>query len=185
MSALTFGLNLIFLAEAGHGGFYDQYLNIPGFELWKFINLTIFVAFLIWILKRPLSEAFKAKREAIRADLIRAEEERQAALARLTAVEAKLAQLEREKSQILERAKAEAEADRTRLLEQTEAEIRRLREQAEAEIARMAQRTRAELKRFAAEESIRLAEQTLRSRMDVEADSRLVKASIQEIGGLN
>jgi len=186
MSAIINGLNLILLAEGGaSGGFYNEYLNIPGFELWKFINLTIFVTAMVWLLKRPLSEAFKAKREAIRADLIRAEEERQAALARLTAAEAKLAQLESEKAAILARARAEAEADRARLLEQTELEIRRLREQAEAEIGRLAQQTRAELKRFSAEESIRLAEQKLRSRMDVDSDSRLVRASIQEIGGLN
>ena len=95
-----------------------------------------------------------------------------------------IAELESEKATILSRAKAEAEADRSRLLEETEAEIGRLRAQADAEIARIAQISKAGIKRLAAEESIRRAEEKLRARMDVESDSRLVKASIQEIGGL-
>ncbi len=45
---------------------------------------------MIYLLKKPLTNAFKAKRETIRAELIKAEEERQAALAQLTATEAKL-----------------------------------------------------------------------------------------------
>ena len=185
MSAIINGLHLLLLAEGGGtGNFYNDYLNIPGFELWKFINLAIFVIVLVYLLKKPLSETFKAKRDAIRAELIKAEEERKAAQARLVAAEAKLAQLESEKTAILSRARAEAEADRERLLAETEAEIVRLRAQADAEIARIAQLSRAGIKRLAAEESIRRAEEKLRARMDVESDSRLVKASIQEIGGL-
>lgn len=184
----------LLLAEAGNaasessGGFmrfYNEYLNIPGFEAWKFLNLAIFIAFLVYVLRKPLGETFKAQRDAIRADLIRAEEEKKAALARLTAIEARLANLESEKEAILARAKDESEAERRRLSEQTRNEIARLREQAEAEIARLAHQTRAELRRFSAEESIRLAEQKLRSQIGASDDARIVRASIQEIGGLN
>jgi len=82
--------NLLLLSAEGatkSGGFtefYEKYFNISGFELWKFINLAIFVGFMIYVLKKPLSEAFKAKREAIRSELIKAEEAKQAALAQLT-----------------------------------------------------------------------------------------------------
>ena len=191
---LSFIASTFFLfAEAGHaaaktGGFtqfYNEWLNIPGFELWKFINLAIFVAILVYLVKKPLSDAFKAKRDAIRSELIRAEEERKAALARLTDIEGRLAQLESEKEAILTSAKEESEAERRRVSEQTSAEIKRLRQQADAEIARLANQVRAELRRYSAEESIRLAEQKLRSQVGPSDDARLVKASIQEIGGLN
>jgi F0F1-type ATP synthase membrane subunit b/b' len=185
---------LIFSEAAGHstssgGGFmqfYNEYLNIPGFEAWKFVNLAIFIVIVIYFARYlRIPEEFKAKRDAIRADLIRAEEEKKAALARLTAIEARMAQLESEKESILSKAKEESEAERRRLSDQTNAEIKRLREQANAEIARLANQTRVELRRFSAEESIRLAEQKLRSQIGPADDSRLVKASIQEIGGLN
>ena len=171
--------------SGGFTEFYNEWFNIPGFELWKFINLAIFIGILVYLLKKPLSDAFKAKRDAIRAELIRAEEEKKAALARLTAIEARLAQLESEKETILANAKEESEAERRRLSEQTSGEIKRLRQQADAEIARLTNQVKAELRRYSAEESIRLAEQKLRTQIGPNDDSRLVKASIQEIGGLN
>jgi F-type H+-transporting ATPase subunit b len=175
-------------AEPGEGGFlhfYNEYLNIPGFELWKFINLAIFIAILTYLLKKPLSEGFKAKRESIRAELIRAEQEKAAALERLTQAEAKITQLEADKQKVIRSAEEEANTDAARILEQTEVEIERIRRQTSGDLGRLAQQVRAELRKLSAEESIRLAEQKLRSRIDAEKDSRLVRASIQEIGGLN
>ena len=175
-------------AAAGGGGFtefYNTYLNYPGFELWKFINLGIFVAFLIYVGKKKLSPAFKAKRESIRAELIKAEEEKTAALEKLMSAEAKLAGIEAEKSEILKKAREEAEAEKSNILSQTETEITKMREQAENEINRLAQQTKAELRRFSAEESVRLAEEKLRRSIDTDSDAKLVKAGIQEIGGLN
>src|SRR5437764_1096888 len=109
---------LLLFAETGKSSWgrflewYEQYLNYPGFELWKFVNLGIFVAIMIYILKKPLGDAFRAKRDAIRAELIRAEQEKQAALAKLTTAEGKLAQLETEKENILAKAKEEAAAEK-------------------------------------------------------------------------
>ncbi len=165
--------------------FYDEWFNIPGFEAWKFLNLAIFIGLFIYVAKKPLSEAFKTKREQIRSELIKAEEEKQAALAKLTAAEAKLAQLETEKENILKKAKDEAAFEKKRVADHTKAEIERIRQQTEAELNRISKQSRAELRRFSAEESIRIAEEKLREKIDGTADARLVKASIQEIGGLN
>ena len=182
---------ILFFAEAKHAPesgftkFYNEYLNIPGFEAWKFINLALFVGLMVYLLKKPLGEAFKAKRESIRAELIKAEEEKQAALAKLTSVEDKLAQLETEKENIIQKAKTEAAFEAKRLADQTAADADRLRQQTDAELARIGNQSRAELRRFSAEESIRLAEEKLRSQINGESDAVLVKANIAEIGGLN
>jgi F0F1-type ATP synthase membrane subunit b/b' len=184
---------IIFFAGGGGGGgisgwWHDSgshYLSYPGFEAWKFLNLAIFIFIMYKLLKKPLSTAFKAKRESIRAELIKAEAEKQAALSALTASEAKLAGLDTEKASILERAKEEAEAEKTRLAEQTEADIARTRTQTEGEISRLTQQAKNELRRFSAEESIRLAEEKLKAAINPESDARLVKAGIQSIGGLN
>lgn len=183
---------IIFLAAAGGGQsgggfteFYNKYLNYPGFEAWKFINLAIFVAVLVYLVKKPLSDAFKAKRDAIRAELIKAEEEKQAALKKLTAAEAKLAALESEKAAVLKKAREEAEAEKRRLAEQAEWDVKKLHEQSTGEVARLTKQTLASLRRFSAEESVRLAEEKLRAQMDTEKDSSLVKSSIASIGGLN
>lgn len=186
MFALFHSFILLLAAAGGHDdGFFNKYLNYPGFEAWKFFNLAIFVAILIYLLKKPLSAAFKAKRETIRAELIKAEEEKRAALEKLTAAEARLAQLEAERAAILSQAEKEAAAEKTRLAEQTEFEIQRLRQQTESEIQRLSQLLKLDLRKFSAQESIRIAEEKIRVQMDADKDARLVKANIQSIGGLN
>jgi F0F1-type ATP synthase membrane subunit b/b' len=169
----------------GYMEFYNKYLNYPGFEAWKFINLAIFIAFIVYVAKKPLSEAFKAKRDAIRAELIKAEEEKKAALSRFTTAEAKLASLDNERQLILNKAKAEADAEASRIAEAADAEVGKMQDQTSGEITRLTQLAKLDLKRFSAEESVRLAEQKLRSRIDSNADANLVKSGIQAIGGLN
>jgi F-type H+-transporting ATPase subunit b len=181
---------VILLSAAGGstGGFtefYDKYLNYPGFELWKFINLGLFIAILVYLVRTPITETFKARREAIRAELIQAEKDRQAALADLTAIEAKLAAVANEKSAILKRAKEEAEAEKQNIARQTETDVKKLREQAENELSRLSHQSRLALRRFSAEESVRLAEEKLRGRINADKDAALVKSSIEAIGGLN
>jgi F-type H+-transporting ATPase subunit b len=190
MLAFLFNIALVFAAPTGGGGggfmdFYNHYLNFPGFEAWRFFNLAIFVAILIYLLKKPLTNAFKARREQIRAELIKAEEEKQAAIAKLTSTEAKLARLEEEAQTIRQRAEQEASAEKSRILDQTEFEISKLREQAAAEIERKNKLTKLELRRLSAEESIRLAEEKIKREINAEKDARLVRANIQSIGGLN
>lgn len=192
MFAFIFSIMLLF-AEAGHaesgsGGLahtWNTYFNYPGFEAWKFINLAVFIAILVYLLRKPLSEAFKAKRELIRAELIRAEEERQAALAQLTATEAKLARLDTEAADVRRKAAQEADAEKRRILEQTEADINKLRAQARSEISRISQQAKLELRRYSAEESIRLAEAKIKQEITPEKDARLVRSNIQSIGGLS
>jgi F-type H+-transporting ATPase subunit b len=193
---LTFFGFFLFLTEArapSSGGgawssfreFWDHYLNYPGFELWKFINLGIFVYLIVYLVKKPLTEAFKAKRDVIRAELIKAEEEKQAALSKLTSVEAKLVGVETEKNAILKAAREEAEAEKRRLAEQAASEAAKLKAQAESEAARLDAVARVQLRRFAVDESLRMAEEKLRAGVDVNTDARLVKSGIQAIGGLN
>lgn len=196
MLAFLFSLILLF-AETGHAAatgsdsawgrfveFWNAYLNYPGFELWRFFNLTIFTLIMVYLLKKPLSDAFKAKREAIRAELIKAEEEKQAALAQLTAAEAKLVRLDAEAEAIRAQARREADSEKTRIAEQTLQDIAKMRQQAESEIERLSKQVKSELRRFSAEESIRLAEEKIKSSITPEKDAKIVRSNIQTIGGL-
>lgn len=182
---LAFLLNIFIFAEGGGSGVWNTYFNYPGFEAWKFINLAIFIAIMVYLLKKPLSGAFKAKRDAIRAELIKAEEEKQAALLKLNEAETKLATLEAESNEIIEKARAAAEAEKARLLAQAEFESNRLRAQANSEIERKTKQVKNELRRFSAEESVRLAEEKIRKAMNAKTDEKLIKAGIKSIGGLN
>jgi F0F1-type ATP synthase membrane subunit b/b' len=178
---------LLFLAaeagdHAGGASFYDKYLNYPGFEFWKFLNLFIFVGALVYLLRRPISNAFKARREAIRAELIKAQQERDAALAKLQQVEERLNNLDAETARIREQAQSEAEMEATRIAEQTAADVEKMRDNARREIAAAAANAKRELRQFSAEESIRLAEEMVRQNLQGDTAARLVNTSIESLG---
>ncbi len=197
MLAMVFGFLFLLSGETVSGGssggawasfreFWDHYLNYPGFEIWKFLNLTIFVSILYYVAKKmKLSDAFKARREVIRAEIIKAEEDKKAAIERLTKVEAQLVGGAAEKEEILKAARTEIEEEKRRLAEQAENEAIKIRAQADGEISRLGQVAKLRLRRFSIDESLRMADEKLRSGIDAKTDAKLIKSGIQSIGGLN
>ena len=181
---MLFALNIfILLSEAG-GVEAAPWWNKPGLEVWKFVNLFIFVGALVYILRRPLSEAMRARREGIRRDLMRAQEERNAALAKLEEVEARLARLDEEVASVREQSQREAVEERERIRRTTEEEAQKLRDQARREIESAGKAARQELRQYTAEQSVRLAEEVIRREMRPEDDVRLVNLQVEELGGV-
>src|SRR5918992_643859 len=169
-------INVFALAE----GESAPWWNIPSFEVWRFVNLFIFVGVFIYILRRPVSQAMRARREGIRRDLMRAQEERNAALAKLEEVEARLAKLDAEVASVREQSEREALEERERIKKSTEEETRKLREQAQREIESAGKVARQELREFAAGQSVRLAEEMIRRDIKPEDDARLISLRVEE-----
>jgi ATP synthase F0 subunit b len=150
----------------------------------RLINLLLFVGLMYFLLRRPLGEAFRTRQEGIRRDLLRAEEERRAAVAKLEEVEGRLARLDAEVEAIREQAQREAAEERERIERATEEEVRKIREQARREIESAAKAARAELRAYTAEQSVRLAEELIRSEIRPEDDAQLVNEYVEELGGV-
>lgn len=160
------------------------WMNYPGFEGWKFFNLVLFIAAAVYLLRRPVGNALRTRSEGIRRDLMRAQEERNAALAKLEEVEARLATLDAEVATVREHSQREAAEERERIARATEAEAQKLREQARREIESAGKAARQELRQYAAEQSVRLAEDLIRRDMRPEDDARIVSHQVEELGGL-
>ena len=159
--------------------------DYPGVELWKFVNLAVFVGGLVYLLTRKLklSEAFKTRRETIKQELLKAQQERDAALAKLAEVEERLARLDTEVSTIQEQSKREAAEERERIAKSTEVEIAKLGESAKREIESAGKAAKHELRNYAAATSVRLAEEIIRRELRPEDDARLLQRNVQELGG--
>jgi F-type H+-transporting ATPase subunit b len=170
------------LSEGGEPHFW----NYPGFELWKFLNLAVFIiAALILHRKfgKPVSQALKSRKERIKNELQRAREERDQALQQLAEVETRVKGLEKEIAAIRERSVEEAESEAARIRAATETELGRLRESAQREIESASKAAATELRRYASEQSIHLAEDVLRREMGPEDDARLLKLRVEGLGG--
>ena len=170
--------NILLLVLASEGG-VPPWLDTVA----RLFNLLLFLGALIYLLRGAVSGAFRTRRENIRRDLMRAQEERNAALAKLEEVEARLSLLESETREIRAQAQREAEEERARIERSTEDEVRRLREQARREIESAGKTARMDLRRYAAEQSVRLAEEMIRRDIRPEDDTRLMGDYIEELGG--
>jgi F-type H+-transporting ATPase subunit b len=177
LTAIRFVHLAIFIQEG-----VSPWWNYPGVELWKFLNLFIFIAVGVYLLRRPLSDALRSRREGIKRDLLRARQERDDALAQLAEVESRVERLDAEVAIIRERSKAEADAERERIKSSTEAEMTKLREQAQREIDSAGKAARQELRQFAAGQSVRLAEELIRREIRPEDDARLIGLNVEEFG---
>lgn len=149
----------------------------------KLVNLLLFLGVMFYILRRPVKEAFRARQEGIRDELMRAEEEKAAAMAQLEEVEGRLARLDAEVEAIRAQAQREAAEERMRVERATEEEMRKIREQARREIESAAKTARAELRTFTAEQSVQLAEEMIRRDIRPEDDARLAREYVTELGG--
>jgi F-type H+-transporting ATPase subunit b len=166
------------LAESGAPPWWDY----PGLEVWKFLNLFVFVAVMVYLLKRPLTDAFKERREAIRRELLKARAERDESLARLAEVQLRLDRLDSEVSTIQEQSRAEARAEHERIARETESEMLKLQEQAQREIVGAGKLAKLELRRFAASQGVKLAEEIIRREIRSEDDAHLVDLSVEQLG---
>ena len=163
----------------------DPWLNYPGLELWKFVNLLVFIACALYLHRRfgrPIREALRARSEGIKRELLRAREERDQALAKLAEVESRFANLDAEVARVKEKARAEADEEKQRISHATEEEIAKIREQAKREIESAGKAARQELRKFAAQESVRLAEGILEREIGPDDDTRLTSLNVQELG---
>ena len=159
--------------------------NYPGFELWKFVNLAVFVGVAVYIhrrLGRPIRQALRSRAERIKLELRDALAERDNALRRLQEVEARLSRLDEEVALAREQARLEADAESERIKRTTEAETTKLREQGQREIETAAKVAKQELRRFAAEQSTKLAEESIRRELTPQDDSRLIDMGVDQIG---
>jgi F-type H+-transporting ATPase subunit b len=158
-----------------------EWLNYPGLEIWKFINLAVFTAAGIYLLRSPISAALGTRREAIQQELIRAQEQKDQALARLAEADSLLSRVDADVNAVRAEARKEAESERQRQAAATAREIEKLKQQSQREIDTAGKVARNELRRFFAKTSIELARQSVRSRIQPEDDAQLIQQSIGEL----
>jgi F0F1-type ATP synthase membrane subunit b/b' len=114
--------------------------------------------------------------------VLRAQNQRDEAVKKLAEVDSRLAGVESEAASIWAKAKAEAEAEGARILQDAEAEMLKLREQSQREIESAGKVARQALRRFAAQQSVKLAEEVIQREIQPEDDARLIRLSVERLG---
>jgi F-type H+-transporting ATPase subunit b len=142
--------------------------------LFKFINLTLLVGALAYLLRKPLADFFAQRSASIRQGLEDGRNALEASQAQLKTVEEKLQHLEQEIEAFKLAAEREMEAERQRLKLAAAQEAEKILQSARAQTEVAVRAAKLELKSYAAERAVELAEEIIRQRLDEAGRKRLV-----------
>ena len=148
---------------------------------WKWANFVVLAGGLGYLIGKNAGPFFAARSQQIRKDMVEAGGQRKEADARVADVERRLAGLGSEIAALRADAQREAQAETSRMAQQTTLEIAKIRAQAEQEIASADKAARTELKRYAAQLAVGLAERKIRGRMTPAAQDALVEGFVRDL----
>ena len=161
-------------SQASAGAAKEEESESPHELLFKTINFVILVGGLGYILRKPLAEFFTSRSASIRKSLDEGRKALEAAQAQLKSVEEKLQGLEAEIAAFKASAVLEMEAERQRIQQASVEEGARILESARAQTNVAVRAAKLDLKRYAAQKSVALAEDLIRTRLDDAGRKRLV-----------
>jgi len=177
--------------EAGHeGGHHGPAMKLFGKEygnggafLVQLLNFIIYGAALFFLLKGALSAMFKSRKEELETLLSQAEKDKAEGEAQMKAMDAKMSGLESEMAGILDKAKADAETEKQRVLEAARGEATLILAQAQAEIGFQKRQAELELRALVAELAVEGAAKRLEAKLQGPEAGKAVDRAIQQIGG--
>lgn len=166
-------------------------LNLPvvllsEMPLWaKFVNFTIFVVGMGYVLYKPISQGLQTRLQSIQDDLQRASKERAAAEARMNELGERIGRLDQEIADIKAQAEHDAQAERERIEQSARDDAERLRAMARLEIEGAFKAARNQLKAYAASQAVEVAENLIRREMKDEDRERLVTNYVEHLERIN
>lgn len=158
-----------------------EFMNYPGLELWKFLNLGIFVVLGLVFLRKPIGGLLVTRGERIKVELAEAKMESDKASLKLAEAEALLARVDGDVRDIRSQAEQEADAERQRQIAAGEQEMQRLQAQATRELEMARKAAQKGLQQFLATRSLEVATQSVRNELRPEDDLRLIQERIVEL----
>ena len=155
--------------------------NYPGLEAWKFVNLFIFIALMVFALRRRISEALAGRRDAIRQELVDAQQRKERSLAQVAEADTFLNRLDADIQSVRQQSQQEAQSERERLAASTKRELEKLEQQARREMETADKIARKQLRQFFAKRSIEVARRTVTTQLRPDDDVSLIRESIGEL----
>jgi F-type H+-transporting ATPase subunit b len=139
------------------------------------------VAVLYKLLKKPVSNYFKSRRENIQSLLEEMERSKKEAERKAAEYKAKLAILDQEAEKILQEYIAQGEREKAKILEAAERQANYIKQQARLAIQQEVEAAKKELREEVAELTVKAAEDILRQKMDMGDQERLIEEFIVKV----
>lgn len=162
----------------------DEAPTIHGKKLaLQILNFGVLIFILVKFGGPAIGKALAARHQQLKADLAAAATARAEAEARLAQQEARLAALEQEIEGIRNGVKAEAEAEKARLIAAAEERAKRIKEETSFVLEQQLKEAEARLRREVALAAVDLAEQMVRKSLGPADQQRMVDSFVADVGG--
>jgi F-type H+-transporting ATPase subunit b len=153
------------------------------FDVGRVFNLLLVAGVLVWVARKPLASFFANRSQTIREELEGAQKARAEAEARLAEIESRMSRLDEELKEIARTSEQEGQAEYKRLLAAAEQDAQKIVERSRQEIDGMTRAAQSELRQHAAELSVQMAEERIRTEITPADRERLFTRFVAKIGG--
>jgi F-type H+-transporting ATPase subunit b len=153
------------------------------FDVGRVFNLLLVVGVLVWVTRKPLASFFANRSQAIREELAEAQRARAEAESRLAEIELRMSRLDEELKEIAHTSEQEGQDEYQRLLLAADQDAKKIVERSKQEIDGMTRAAQLELKQHAAELSVQMAEDRIRTDITPADRERLFTRFVAKLGG--
>lgn len=166
----------------GHGGSLSpEKLKDLG---WRVMNFAALVIILVKFLKKPLTDGLKNRQEGIRAEFEDLEAHRGEAEREYKEYEGKLAGIDDELKAMVEKAVAQGQKEKERIIEEAERAADSIKRQAEMAVQNEVADAKRRMKAEIAEQAAVMAEEILTKNLQDADQDKLVEDYLTKVGGL-
>ena len=150
-------------------------------DTFRVMNFVVLVVALVFVLRKPLSQALNSRIKVIKAQLDDLEAQKAEAEKKLAEYNEKLAQLEKEAEKIVEDYVRQGNEAKARILKEAEASAAKLQVQARRNIEHEFAQAKLELQKEIFEKSLVKAEDIIRSKFTGEDQDRIVDEYLTKV----
>ncbi len=165
------------LCASGEGG-TKKWISTDTFRV---MNFAVLVVALVFILRKPLSQALSSRIRVIKEQLDDLEAQKAEAEKQLAEYNEKLSQLEKEAAKIVDDYVRQGNEARARILKEAEASAEKLQTQARRNIEHEFQQAKLELQKEIFEKSLVKAEEIIKSKFSGEDQDRIVDEYLKKV----
>jgi len=149
--------------------------------IWKVVNVVVLAAIIYKFAKKPVAAALGLSAESAKKDLDEARNAEEKIIADLSEMRSKISGLEKETLEMVESAKKDAKDAKARIVKEGKLEIKRMKQQASFALKQEQRKAEDDLRRWIADESVKLAEGTLKKEINQNEQKKLVKNFVDQL----
>lgn len=160
--------------EAAHEGGEAHHGNPWMDLLYKAINVAILLAIVYWAARKPVAAGLKSAAQSARNSFLSSRKAAQDLEAQMAEQKRKITALSQDLTRMVAEAKADVEREKQRAQADAQALAARLQEQALQQVEQELAKARNALRQDLADQTVKLAEQLIKQRMNPQEQQRLV-----------